>query len=464
MIEFGALVPHPPIAVAGIGQPKELEKIGATIAAMGEVNRVLAGDPPETLVVFTPHGTVFQDAIIIYGEPVLAGSLRRFGLDRSWQWENDLALAEEITRLGREAGLLVQMMDQSMLSNFGATGELDHGVLAPLSFFDPDWAGRAKLVVIPLSLLPLEDLYHFGALVREAATRLNRKTAVIASGDLSHCLAPGAPSGYDPRGAEFDQKLLELIKKQEVREFFRLDQVLLEKAAECGFRSVIMLLGTFDQSEFQATVHSYEGPFGVGYAVASFQRTSGRASLVAELYGKRKKEVAERRAKESPLVKYARGVVEAYVGGITLPPGQGLEEFSKEKAGVFVSIKKHGQLRGCIGTTEPAKSNLILEVRQNAISASTRDPRFEPVTGDELEDLVYSVDILKPAEPIAGLEDLDPDRYGVIVSKGSRRGLLLPMIEGVETAAEQVGIAKRKAGLAEDEPVKLERFEVIRYY
>ncbi|MGE5582364.1 MAG: AmmeMemoRadiSam system protein A [Bacillota bacterium] len=465
MITFGTLVPHPPIIVPGVGSPEDLVQVSETIAALGEINRILAEDPPETLVVFTPHGTVFSDAIVVYGDHELTGDLSRFGPEKSWKWENDLELAGEIIKLGQEAGLPVLKLDRTLAAKYRPQGALDHGVLVPLSFFDPKWAAKVKLVIIPLSYLPLEDLYRFGTTIQTATANLNRKAAVIASGDLSHCLSPGAPAGYDPRGAEFDQQLIKLIKEGAVTEFFNLNPVLVEKAAECGFRSLIMLLGALDQQEFETKVHSYQGPFGVGYGVASFRPTGAkRGSFLDELYANRNKTINERRQKESPLVRYARQVVEAYVKGVELPEPADLEGFRNEKAGTFVSIKKHGQLRGCIGTTEPTQSSIIAEVRQNAISASTRDPRFNPVEEDELADLVYSVDVLKPAEPISGLEELDPKRYGVIVSKGYRRGLLLPNLEGIETAAEQVSIAKRKAGIPENEPVKLERFEVVRYY
>jgi AmmeMemoRadiSam system protein A len=321
-----------------------------------------------------------------------------------------------------------------------------------------------KLVVIPMSFLPREELYQFGSVVRDAVNRLGRKTAVIASGDLSHCLTEDAPAGYNPRGAEFDRGLMELVGRSAVAEIMETDPVLQEKAAECGFRSLIMLLGAFDQVNFHSEALSYEGPFGVGYGVAVFRPQGGRYGYVADFFGKRQTAVLDRKEKESPLVKFARNVVESHVTHKRIPPPDGLESFLPQRAGVFVSLKKHGQLRGCIGTTEPTTASIIAEVEQNAISAATGDPRFEPVAENELPDLVYSVDVLKPAEEIRGMDELDPRRYGVIVKKGRRRGLLLPNLEGIDTPAEQVAIAKRKAGIAADEAVELERFEVVRYY
>jgi AmmeMemoRadiSam system protein A len=134
----------------------------------------------------------------------------------------------------------------------------------------------------------------------------------------------------------------------------------------------------------------------------------------------------------------------------------------KQRAGTFVSLKKHGQLRGCIGTIQPVMASIAEEVLRNAVSAAREDPRFDPVEADELNELVYSVDVLDEPEP-AKFEDLDPQKYGVIVISGRRRGLLLPMLEGVDTAQQQVEIARRKAGIGESDPVTLQRFQVVRY-
>ncbi len=165
-----------------------------------------------------------------------------------------------------------------------------------------------------------------------------------------------------------------------------------------------------------------------------------------------------------PLVKLAREAVEQYVlnGRVIKPPGDPVPEMT-ERAGVFVSIKKHGQLRGCIGTFQPATEDVAHEIIQNAISAATRDPRFPPVSPSELGELEYSVDVLTAPERVAGKQDLDPKRYGVIVKSGARKGLLLPDLEGVDTVDEQISIASMKAGIFPDEDIELYRFEVKRY-
>ena len=167
-------------------------------------------------------------------------------------------------------------------------------------------------------------------------------------------------------------------------------------------------------------------------------------------------------AKVHPLVKLAQDAVEKYVMKKEVLEPKELSSEMKSRAGVFVSIKKHGELRGCIGTFEPTRPDIAHEVITNAIHSATGDPRFNPVTASELEDLEYSVDILTAPEPVESPDELDPIRYGLIVESGIRRGLLLPDLHGVSTVDEQIRICRMKAGISIDEPVKLYRFQVRR--
>ena len=168
---------------------------------------------------------------------------------------------------------------------------------------------------------------------------------------------------------------------------------------------------------------------------------------------------------EHPLVQLARRTIEQYVRSAqVISPPDPLTDEMKSRAGVFVSLHKHGELRGCIGTIEPARANVAHEIIANAISAATRDPRFAPVAADELADLEISVDVLTAPEPIRSQDELAPRVYGVIVESGGRRGLLLPDLEGVDTAEQQVNIALRKAWIRPNEPYRMFRFRVIRYH
>jgi AmmeMemoRadiSam system protein A len=167
-----------------------------------------------------------------------------------------------------------------------------------------------------------------------------------------------------------------------------------------------------------------------------------------------------------PLVKLAKDTVELYVraGNILPVRDEDLTPEMKGQAGVFVSLKIRGLLRGCIGTFLPMERDVAHEVVRNAISAATSDPRFPVVRIGELDTIEYSVDVLTPPERVKDAGELDPRRYGVIVQSGGRRGLLLPDLEGVDTVEYQISIAMQKAGIPPGTAVELSRFEVKRYH
>jgi AmmeMemoRadiSam system protein A len=168
---------------------------------------------------------------------------------------------------------------------------------------------------------------------------------------------------------------------------------------------------------------------------------------------------------EHPLVQLARNTIATFVKeGRAIAPPDKLSPEMEEKAGVFVSLHRHGSLRGCIGTFAPTTENVAKEIIRNAIESSSRDPRFPAVGKDELSDLEISVDVLGEPEPAKSPADLDAKKYGVIVKAGARRGLLLPDIPGVDTPEEQIAICRKKAWIADDEPIELFRFKVRRFH
>ena len=228
------------------------------------------------------------------------------------------------------------------------------------------------------------------------------------------------------------------------------------------------MAGALDKKAVRAEKLSYEGTFGVGYGIVWFNvdGEDNSRNFAYQLVHFKKAELQKRKAKEDDFVKLARYSLETFVKThkpATLPEDLPAELVNR-RAGAFVSLHKNGNLRGCIGTIMATQKNLAEEILENAISACSRDPRFEPVAMDELDDIEYSVDVLGDPERIFDIKDLDVRRYGVIVENGTRRGLLLPDLEGVDTVEEQIAIAKRKAGIRPDEKVALWRFEVIRHH
>ena len=461
---FCGICPHPPIVVPEVGRD-EAVRVAATQLALLELGRRLKDSGAETVVIISPHGSVFENAVGINGRPVLQGDLAHFRAGQvRFELENDLPLVRAIQQQAGGLGLTVVELTPELERQYDLSLGLDHGVTVPLYFLRK--AGlELPLVPVSMAVAPPERLYLFGAAVRAAAEALGRRVALLASGDLSHCLTPDAPGGYQPRGEEFDRRIAGLLSVSDVEGLLKLEPSLVREAGECGYRSILMMLGALDGREVKAEVLSYEGPFGVGYLVASYKpgAASPGSSLLARLQAEEREKAAHRRAGESYLVKFARETLERHVRGVPAPlPGEVPEAF-RGRAGVFVSIKKQGQLRGCIGTIEPTRKDIVEEVAANAVSAGIHDPRFHPVFKEELDELEYSVDVLQPPEPVAGLDQLDPLKYGVVVRSGRRSGLLLPNLEGIDTAGEQVAIARQKAGIGPDEPVRLERFEVIRY-
>jgi AmmeMemoRadiSam system protein A len=309
--------------------------------------------------------------------------------------------------------------------------------------------------------------YHLGRCINETAEKLDRRIVFVASGDLSHKLKEDGPYGYAEEGVEFDKEITKAMKEGDFLKFLELDPDFCEKAAECGLRSFIILAGALSGREVIPDFLSYEGPFGVGYAVCEFKLGEEAPDRhFDEIFTKKQKELArELQKNEDAYVHLARYSLETYVmtGKVAKLPENLPEEMTKRRAGVFVSLKKHGSLRGCIGTISPVTGSIAEEILRNAVSSGEEDPRFPPVSKTELDELVYSVDVLGEPEPVKSMEELDVKRYGVIVTSGRKRGLLLPNLEGVDTVPQQISIAKKKAGIYDNEAFTMERFEVVRH-
>ena len=463
MAILGAVqVPHPPLILPEVGHGEE-KRIQSTIDAFDAAAKFIADLQPDTVIISSPHSVLYSDYFHISPGPSAKGSMAQFGapqLKFSCAYDEELVKAVEATAKEKNipAGTLGNRQP-----------ELDHGTMVPM-YFLAKYCKTCKIVRLALSGFSLKEHYRVGMLIAETADKLGRKIAWIASGDLSHKLTKEGPYGFNPAGPQYDKKIMEVMGSGNFADLFSFKDDFLEEAAECGHRSFVLMAGAFDGLAVESRKLSYEGPFGVGYGVTLFRPAGPDDSRhFLEAYDIiRNKMKADRLAKEDEYVKLAREVIEHYVktnGGYLRTPRHIIPEMTAQKAGVFVSLKIRGVLRGCIGTIGPMYDNVAEEIRHNAISACSRDPRFTPVMPDELEELEYSVDVLGPMEPISSPSQLDVKRYGVLVTKGSRSGLLLPNLPGVDTIEQQVDIAKQKAGIRpEENGCELQRFEVVRHY
>ena len=375
---------------------------------------------------------------------------------------------EFVTYLGGLAG--------SRNLHAGTLGErekkLDHGTMVPLYFVNQYYT-EYSLVRIGLSGFPLTAHYRLGQCIREVSEILGRKTVIIASGDLSHRLKEDGPYGYRKEGPEYDARIMDVMGRGAFGELLEFPEDFCETAAECGHRSFTILAGAFDGIRPEVQRLSYEGPFGVGYGVCTYHarktdelpsREENR-NFLEQFEAREKERLRIQQEKEDDYVKLARHTIETYLCTGKRPSvPEGLpEELYSRRAGAFVSLKEDGKLRGCIGTIRAVRNSLAEEIICNAVSACSEDPRFPPVEQWEAQRLTISVDVLGDTERISSPRELDVERYGVIVTKGSRRGLLLPDLEGVDTVEQQIDIARQKGGISSRERYTLERFKVVRH-
>lgn len=463
----GYLMPHPPIIIDEIGGIEGRKAI-KTIEGCETIAKDIRNKKPTTIIVITPHGPLFSDAISISVSEELIGDFSKFGNRRlKFNFKNNLKLVNEIIEEAYRQGIMIAKIDKNFARNYNIDANLDHGALVPLYFVNKEYTDF-KLIHITYGLLSPRELYKFGNILKEKSIESEEDVVLIASGDLSHKLSYSGSYGYSPYGVQFDKEIVEILKKGDFKSIVTFDLGLSERAGECGLRSLMTLAGFLDGFKIKPELLSYEGPFGVGYCNAIFHiiGENEKDNTFEEIYHLEKKKIQEIRNKEDEFVKLARNSLEYYIktGRIMEVPKDLSSELLNQRHGAFVTIKKDGTLRGCIGTIEPTRANLAEEIIYNAVSAGVRDPRFEPVREEELPYLVYSVDVIYPPEPVSSIDELDAEKYGVIVSKGFRKGLLLPNIEGVDTPHEQVKIALRKAGIGEYENYKLERFQVERHF
>ena len=454
------LTPHPPVLLPEVGRGRE-RVIAATGRAMEQAAREVARWNPDVLIVSSPHTILYGDYFHIAPGAGASGSMAAFGAPQvRMDVTYDAALRDEVIRRAGAAGLEAGTLGQR-------DPTLDHGVLIPLYYL------RKAGVTCPMLRMGLSgfsalDHYRLGQCVAEAAEALGRRAVFVASGDLSHKLKADGPYGFAPEGPVFDEAVTKAMAAGDFLSFLTMDAGLCSRAAECGLRSFQMMAGALDGLAVSPRLLSHEGTFGVGYAVALFPvtgRDAGRCFAPA-CEAALKAKLARRRASEDPWVRLARLSLETCVRTgrplDALPDGLP-DQMTRQAAGAFVSLHQNGQLRGCIGTTSPTQPSVAWEIVRNAVSAGTRDPRFPALRKEELDTLEYSVDVLGQPQPVDSPAQLDPRRYGVIVTYGRKQGLLLPDLEGVDTVEQQVDIARQKGGIRPEDPYTLQRFEVVRH-
>ncbi len=453
------VVPHPPLIVSQIGRGSE-KQVLKTIESYERVADEIAKLKPDTIIISSPHAQLYADYFHISPNSEAYGSFDNFGAGNIQFHEYyDEELVREISVLARKESFPA-----------GTYGEknpnLDHGTMVPLYFIEKKYK-NFKLVRIGLSNLDELAHYHLGEIIKKAIDNLDRKVVYVASGDLSHHLQEYGPYGKNEEGVEYEKLIMDDLSTASFNKLLNYSENLRSKAGICGHDSFIIMAGVLNGLNVDVETLSHEDITGVGYGVCIYTpKEYNKAREFRRIYLEKEKERLEiRYLKVDDYIKLARNTIFEYIFNnkhiIDIPEDINNELISNQ-AGVFVTIHKFGKLRGCIGTIIPTRKNIATEIIYNAIKAATADQRFDPIEIDELPYLDIDVDVLGPLEDIESIEELNPKRYGVIVYTDTKRGLLLPDLEGIDTVEEQVKIAKRKGNIIY-ENYKLQRFEVIRH-
>jgi len=377
----------------------------------------------------------FKDTFVIMG-PNHTGLGQPFSIMVEGAWATPLGEVEIDSELGRRILESSPHLKQDHIAHLE-----EHSIEVQLPFLQY-FKRDIKIVPIVLAHAIGTTYKEIGKGIARAIKDSGREAVIMASSDMTH---------YEPQESAHrkDNQAIEAILELNEDELLR--RVEDFHITMCGYAPTVALLSACKElGARRAELVRYQTS---GDVTGDYRSVVGYAGIII-MAGE----------EMHPLVRLAKDTIESYVReGKTPKPPSELTPEMKESAGVFVSLKVGGLLRGCIGTYEPTKPNVAEEVISNAISSATRDPRFPPVTPAELPALEYSVDVLTKPEPVASPAELDPKRYGVIVESGWRKGLLLPDLEGVDSVEHQIDICRSKAGILPDEPVVLYRFEAKRY-
>ncbi len=258
-IKFACISPHPPILIPSIGK-ENLSYLEKTTSSLNYLAEVAEKEKIDTYIIISPHGSIQKEFFTLNVSPRFIINFEKFG---DFSTKFDAKLDTEL------AYSIKEKFDKKNTVKLISKKNIDHGSGVPL-YFIANKPEKIKIIPIYYSGLTLEENFNFGKKLEEQIRENKKNIGIIASGDLSHRLNKKAPAGYSPRGAKFDKKLIELLKEKKSQDILNLDKDLINEAAECGLRSIAILLGMLNEADYTPELLSYEGPFGVGYLTMNF--------------------------------------------------------------------------------------------------------------------------------------------------------------------------------------------------
>lgn len=257
MLVFAAIMPHPPVSVPGIGNPRQLKDLKKTIGSFEKLREGLEEADPDTLIIISPHGFLKPYSFVVNSDDPLKGSFINFGLDRDYMYENNVKFSNKLAFMANVNDISAELHESF----------LDHGSLVALHHLLVNI--KPKVVHLSFSMMTYEQQYNYGELIKNMIdSGEGGRVAVVASADLSHKLTPLSPAGYSPAAKKFDKDTIHFLGSNDKASILGLQSGAASEAAECGLRSIIILLGVLHEKKYKFNLLSYEYPFGIGYMTA----------------------------------------------------------------------------------------------------------------------------------------------------------------------------------------------------
>ncbi|MFA6391325.1 MAG: AmmeMemoRadiSam system protein B [Patescibacteria group bacterium] len=257
---FSAITPHPPLLIPNVGR-ENLERVKKSEQALHSLANELYASKPDTVIIISPHAPISEDTFFINACEKFNCDFEDFGdFETSFSFKPDLELSANIKMRTQDEGIPLNLICES---------KLDHGCAVPLFYLMKNLKS-VPIVPISFSFLDVKTHFEFGKLLQREIMKTNKRIAVIASGDLSHAITSEAPAGFNEKGKEFDEMIVDMLKNKQEQNILKLDPKFVEEAAECGYRSMVMLMGILKGINYRANVLAYEHPFGVGYLTCNF--------------------------------------------------------------------------------------------------------------------------------------------------------------------------------------------------
>lgn len=476
------LMPHPPLIIPSIGEGGEFE-IQRTIDACNCVGKEIQELKPETIVIVSPHGTKFSDAISISNGEKIRGNLKEFKDSQiTIEKHIDRQFNQKLEEICKYDNIPVVLYDSNLLKKFHREYKLDYASIIPMYFIEKFYKNY-KIVQITYNNLSDVQLYKFGMAIKQTAKSLDRSVVFIDSMNLSKILTD--EEKYQDSNDEinldtdidtdidtddkinFDTELISNLENGDVKSIFNIDKSKINDAVENELKSILIMLGAMDLEKINTQVMSYETDYKSSYSVIKFDNTKKDKSKLESIISM-KEEILNKANKisscQNPYVKLSRDSLNHYftTNHLMAVPHNIPCELKQNQSGVFVSLIKEGELRGCVGTTLPETDSIAQEIIRNTIQAATRDYRFSKITLEELNNIEISIDIIsRPSQ--ATKEELNPKKYGILVTQGSKKGVVLPNSPGINTVNAQIKLACKRANININENYELEKFETNRY-